>query len=44
MSNELLELSICYFCDEDSKYTQPENQTGEIIDVCETHFSYRFIG
>lgn len=35
---------MCYFCDKKSEYTQPEKNTGQIISVCPTHFSYRYMG
>ena len=36
--------SKCHFCDNKSKYTQPEKDTGYIIDVCEAHFTFKHIG
>lgn len=34
----------CYYCDNKSTYTQPEKQSGEIINVCPKHFTYRYMG
>ena len=34
----------CHYCENKSTYTQPHRDTGEIIDVCDTHFSYKFWG
>lgn len=34
----------CYKCDEVAKFTQPDKDTGEIIDVCEKHFSFKHWG
>lgn len=34
----------CFYCDEDAKYTQPDKATGRITDVCEKHFTFRFMG
>lgn len=42
--NKSMEDSICYYCDEKAKYTQPGKTTGKIIDVCEKHFSFKHWG
>jgi hypothetical protein len=34
----------CTFCDKDAEFTQPEKQTGKIIDVCKTHFTFMYMG
>ena len=34
----------CHFCEGKSKYTQPDKSTGYIIDVCEKHFTFRYMG
>jgi len=34
----------CYYCNKSSEYTQPEITTGNIIDVCSTHFTYMYAG
>lgn len=34
----------CYYCNEKAKYTQPEKDTGSIIDVCEKHFEFKHWG
>ena len=36
--------SICYFCNNKAEYDQPKLDTGEIIEVCPTHFTYRYMG
>lgn len=36
--------SKCTKCDEVSTFTQPDEQTGNIIDVCDKHFTLRFGG
>ena len=36
-----MEKAKCYYCDEESKYTQPGKNTGKIIDVCEKHFDFK---
>jgi hypothetical protein len=33
----------CHYCDNKSKYTQPEKNTGQIIDVCEGHFTFKYM-
>lgn len=32
----------CYFCDADSKYTS--DYDGYIVDTCDKHFKYRYMG
>ena len=32
----------CYFCDQDALYTS--DHEGLIIDTCEKHFKYKFVG
>jgi hypothetical protein len=39
-----MEKAKCYYCDEESKYTQPGKNTGKIIDVCEKHFDFKHWG
>lgn len=34
----------CNKCNEVAKFTQPDKETGEIIDVCENHFIYKYMG
>ena len=34
----------CHFCDNKSKYIQPEKTNGYIVDVCEKHFTFRYMG
>lgn len=34
----------CYYCDEKAEYVQPEKDTGVIIDVCITHFTFKHWG
>lgn len=38
-----VQISKCYFCDNQSKYLQPDKDTGNIIDVCEKHFTLRYM-
>ena len=38
------EKSLCYYCDNRAMYTEPEENTGEIIDVCNEHFRMKFGG
>ena len=32
---------LCHFCSGISKYTQPDD-SGQIVNVCEEHFTYRY--
>jgi len=34
----------CAYCDNKAEYTQPEKQTGRIIDVCKKHFTFMYMG
>lgn len=34
----------CHFCEGKSKYTQPDKISGHIIDVCEKHFIFKYMG
>ena len=34
----------CFYCEKSSKYTEPALDTGKIIDVCETHFHFKYMG
>ena len=34
----------CFYCPKESKYSEPEEKTGNIIDVCETHFHFKYMG
>ena len=36
--------SKCFVCDQEAKFTQPDFDTGHIIDVCDKHFTLRFGG
>lgn len=29
----------CYYCDKKALYTQPDKDTGEIVDACKDHFN-----
>lgn len=42
--NENVEKTTCFYCDQNAKYTQPDKATGKITDVCEKHFSFRYMG
>jgi len=35
---------ICNMCSDIAKYTQPDKDTGQIIDVCDKHFIYKYMG
>jgi hypothetical protein len=35
---------VCHKCGMEAKYTQPDKDTGEIIDVCEKHFVFKYMG
>lgn len=35
---------LCYKCNNEATYTQPDKDTGEIIDVCEKHFVLKYMG
>lgn len=34
----------CIKCDKDATFTQPDNQTGQIVDVCKDHFVWMHVG
>lgn len=34
----------CYKCNEIAKFTQPDKETGKIVDVCEKHFTFMYMG
>lgn len=34
----------CYYCDAKAEFTQPEKDTGKIIDVCKNHFDWMHAG
>ena len=34
----------CYYCDQNAEFTQPEIETGIIIDVCKKHFTWMHVG
>ena len=34
-----MEFPMCMFCDNKSKYDQPDKNSGVIISVCERHFT-----
>lgn len=34
----------CAKCDNVAKFTQPDKDTGEIIDVCDKHFMLKYMG
>jgi hypothetical protein len=36
--------SICYYCTSKAIYSEPEENTGNIIDVCNEHFRMKFGG
>lgn len=42
--NKDMEKTKCFYCDEEAKYTQPGQNTGRIIDVCEKHFTFKYWG
>ena len=35
---------MCYYCDAKAEFTQPEDKTGKIIDVCPKHFTWMHAG
>lgn len=35
---------ICYKCGQEATYTQPDKDTGHIVDVCEKHFTFKYMG
>lgn len=37
-------LPPCFYCPEESKYSEPELKTGVLIDVCEKHFHFKHMG
>lgn len=34
----------CIKCDQFATYTQPDKDTGQIIDVCDNHFLFKYMG
>jgi hypothetical protein len=36
--------SLCYYCTNKALYSEPEEKTGQIIDVCNEHFRMKFGG
>lgn len=36
--------SKCAKCDNKATFTQPDKETGEIIDVCDKHFIFKYMG
>ena len=34
----------CAKCDDVAKFTQPDKDTGQIIDVCDKHFIFKYMG
>ena len=34
----------CQYCSNNAEFTQPDKQTGVIIDVCKNHFIYMYMG
>lgn len=34
----------CIKCDDFSKFTQPDKETGQIVDVCDKHFYLKYMG
>jgi hypothetical protein len=34
----------CFKCGNEAIYTQPDKDTGEIVDVCEKHFILKYMG
>lgn len=34
----------CFYCDRPSKYNEPSLDTGKIIDVCDSHFHFKYMG
>lgn len=37
-------ITKCVRCNNESKFTQPDDDTGEVIDVCNEHFTFKFGG
>jgi len=37
-------ITKCIKCDNESKFIQPDQDTGETIDVCDKHFTLKFGG
>lgn len=35
---------LCAKCDQVAKFTQPDKETGQIIDVCDNHFIFKYMG
>lgn len=36
--------TTCYKCDQVAKFTQPDKDTGQIVDVCDKHFIFMHMG
>lgn len=34
----------CYYCDVKAEFTQPDKDTGMVIDVCKKHFTWMHAG
>jgi len=34
----------CIKCDDFAKFTQPDKETGHIVDVCDKHFYLKYMG
>jgi hypothetical protein len=34
----------CFYCEKESKYSEPEIETGVPVDVCDTHFHFKYMG
>jgi hypothetical protein len=34
----------CFYCEKESKYSEPEIETGVPIDVCDSHFHFKYMG
>ena len=39
-----MEKAKCYYCDKVAEFTQPDADTGKIIDVCKNHFTWMHVG
>ena len=37
-------IAPCFYCPAESKYSEPELATGEVVDVCEKHFHFKYMG
>ena len=38
------QMTKCFYCDATAEFTQPEKDTGKIIDVCKKHFTWMHAG